>query len=67
MPRKVKVFGPLALLGVGAALMLALPGGGQAQLDPGNNAFFGLVGIAPGQTLRLVAVNAGLTAPPDPR
>jgi hypothetical protein len=66
MSRKVKVFGPLALLAVGAALMLVLPGGGQAQLDPGNKAFFGLVGIAPGQTLRLAAVNAGLTAPPDP-
>jgi hypothetical protein len=66
MSRKVKVLGPLALLGVGAALVLSLPGGGKAQLDPGNKAFFGLVGIAPGQTLRLAAVNAGTTTPPDP-
>jgi hypothetical protein len=66
MSRKLKVLGPLALLGVGAALALSIPGGGKAQLDPGNKAFFGLVGIAPGQTLRLAAVNAGFVEPPDP-
>ena len=48
------------------ALVLGLARGGQAQLDPGNKAFFGLVGIAPGQTLRLAAVNAGFIEPPDP-
>jgi hypothetical protein len=67
MSRKVKFLGALALLSVVAsALVLSFAPGSQAQLDPGNRAFFGLVGIAPGQTLRLAAVNAGLNPPPDP-
>jgi hypothetical protein len=47
-------------------LFLEHADGGPAQLDPGNKAFFGLIGIGPGQTLRLAVVNAGTTAPPEP-
>jgi hypothetical protein len=66
MARTVKLAATLALVGLAAVLLLAFAGGGEAQLDPGNKAFFGFVGIAPGETLRLAAVNAGTTAPPDP-
>jgi hypothetical protein len=66
MSRKLKVLGPLALCGLAAALMLSLVDGGKAQLDPGSKAFFGLIGIAPGQTLRLAVVNVGEQAPPVP-
>jgi hypothetical protein len=66
MSRTIKITVACALVGLAAALPLAFAGGGRAQLDPGNRAFFGLVGIAPGQILRLAAVNAGTVAPPDP-
>jgi hypothetical protein len=66
MTRKAYIIGLAALLALAAGLVLGLARGGQAQLDPGNKAFFGLVGIAPGQTLRLAAVNAGFVEPPDP-
>jgi len=60
------IFGFAALIVVAAGITLGLARGGHAQLDPGSKAFFGPVGIAPGQTLRLAAVNAGLTVPPEP-
>jgi hypothetical protein len=66
MSRKVKALGLLTMLVLTAALVLSFAGGGRAQLDPGDKAFFGLVGIAPGETLRLAAVNVGLQAPPEP-
>ena len=66
MPLTVKILGPLALVALSAVLVLKCADRGQAQLDPGNKAFFGLIGIAPGQTLRLAAVNVGTTAPPEP-
>jgi hypothetical protein len=61
-----KILGPLALLALAVVLFLEHADGGRAQIDPGNKAFFGLIGIAPGQTLRLAAVNVGTTAPPEP-
>jgi hypothetical protein len=66
MSWKLSVLGLVALLALAAGLVLGLPRGGHAQLDPGNRAFFGLVGVAPRQTLRLAAVNAALVAPPEP-
>jgi hypothetical protein len=66
MTWKLSALGLAGLLALAAGLALGLPRGGHAQLDPGNKAFFGLVGIAPGQTLRLAAVNAALVAPPEP-
>jgi hypothetical protein len=66
MSWKVSILGLAAPLALAAGLVLGLPHGSRAQLDPGNKAFFRLVGIAPGQTLRLAAVNAALTPPPSP-
>jgi hypothetical protein len=66
MALTVKILGPLALLVLAVVWSLGHADGGQAQLDPGNKAFFALIGIAPGETLRLAAVNAGTTAPPEP-
>jgi hypothetical protein len=66
MPLTVKILGPLALLALAAVLFLPYADRGQAQLDPGNKAFFGLIGIASGQTLRLAAVNVGEQTPPVP-
>jgi hypothetical protein len=66
MSWKLPALGMAALLALVAGLVLGLPRGGHAQLDPGNKAFFGLVGVGPGQTIRLAAVNAALVAPPDP-
>jgi hypothetical protein len=66
MRRKLPLAGFAVRLALAAGLVLAPAKQGHAQLDPGNKAFFGLVGIAPGQTLRLAAVNAALVAPPEP-
>jgi hypothetical protein len=66
MPLTAKILGPLALLALAAVLFLQYADRGQAQLDPGDKAFFGLIGIASGQTLRLAAVNVGEQAPPIP-
>jgi hypothetical protein len=66
MPLTVKILVPFALLAFAAVLLLEHADRGRAQIDPGNKAFFGLIGIAPGETLRLAAVNAGTVAPPEP-